>query len=785
MARRPHLTLRRLEGQLERRKRPGFGSAPSRNHVVHGDQLSLQLEQIVQRNADRNAQRADEPVADPTIILKINTDGYLGEDALTGVGLQILEQRSEDVTVVLSVDPSLTVLRERSQQYAGPIPVTQVGARNAGLFGAIDSFAELSADDKIGSALARRGFATAELIPDDDVFLIDVEIWDVAEDLLCDIYVDRISRKADAFGGQLLSRYRGAGLFIARVRVPGAGLKELLAMTEVAWIDLPPVPDFAPDPAAYLTSSELPPVNPPSIDSVCIGIIDSGVTAAHPMLEGVIAGTFGVPDSFGSDDEKRHGTSVAALASYGSVAEQISQSILAPRFRIASAKVVDANGHFYDRRTVADVVEEAIRRLNEEFGCRVINISLADVEHIVGSRPSNWAMVLDNLVRELGIVIIVSAGNIRGISQRMEDEGVGIYPEYLLEDEHRLYEPASSMNSLVVGSLAHSNGLMPGEENEAGIVALTALHHPSPFSRCGPGFAKSIKPDLVEYGGTAVWQGFSASMSADRNSCGILTLNPNYLQSLMVYRHGTSFAAPVAAYKAAALLEEFPGASANFIRALMGLSADHPNDLIERVTSEGGREHFRYAGYGVADVSLAEASEDNRVVMAVEDSLPIDRFAVYEVPIPTDFQTERGTRHIKVSLAFDPPVRSSRKEYLGVKMGYHLIRGKSAEEVFDRFRRWEAEEKEENGGAAFFANASAICKMAPLATMQEAGSLQVGTFVAKRDISSYGDRYYLVVRCEGKWAANLVLEQTFAVAVELWHEAELELYQQVAVVLNA
>ncbi len=75
----------------------------------------------------------------------------------------------------------------------------------------------------------------------------------------------------------------------------------------------------------------------------------------------------------------------------------------------------------------------------------------------------------------------------------------------------------------------------------------------------------------------------------------------------------------------------------------MGLSADHPNDLIERVTSEGGREHFRYAGYGVADVSLAEASEDNRVVMAVEDSLPIDRFAVYEVPIPTDFQTERGT----------------------------------------------------------------------------------------------------------------------------------------------
>lgn len=55
--------------------------------------------------------------------------------------------------------------------------------------------------------------------------------------------------------------------------------------------------------------------------------------------------------------------------------------------------------------------------------------------------------------------------------------------------------------------------------------------------------------------------------------------------------------------------------------------------------------------------------------MAIEDSLPIDRFAIYEVPIPTDFQTVKGVRHIKVSLAFDPPVRNSRKEYMGVKMG--------------------------------------------------------------------------------------------------------------------
>ncbi|CAM5774410.1 hypothetical protein MAMO4S_04481 [Mesorhizobium amorphae] len=655
---------------------------------------------------------------------------------------------------------------------------------HANLFGAIDSFDELDPVDRIGSALVRHGFKTLDDIPEDVEFLLDVELWDIDDLVLRDLYVDRVERKAREFGGELLSRYRGAGIFIARVRVPGAGLRGLLAMKEVAWIDLPPVPDFAPDAGVDMVVEQLPPIAPPSEAAICIGIVDSGVTAAHPMLQGVIAGTFGVPARLGSDDEKRHGTAVAALASYGSIAQQLHQDTLRPRFRIASAKVVDARGNFDDERTIADLIEEAIRRLHAEFGCRVINVSLADIEHLVGGRPSNWAMTLDNLVRELGVIITVSAGNIIEISQRIEDEGVGIYPQYLLEDDHRLYEPASSVNSLVVGSLAHSNGLMPGEEEHADIVALTAAHHPSPFSRSGPGFGDAIKPDLVEYGGTAVWLGYNSSLSADRASCGILTLNPNYLQSLLEYRHGTSFAAPAAAFKAAVLLEEFPDRSANFIRSLMGLSTDHPEGLFDRVASKNGREHYRHAGYGVAELEFALASDDGRVVMAIEDSLHVNRFAVYEIPIPADFQTVKGTRHIKISLAFDPPVRNSRKEYLGIGMNYRLVRGKSAQEVFDRFRSWSKQEKDEAGGALTFDGQSWLCKMTPLSTMQEAGTLQVGTFVAKRDISEYGDRYYLVVRCEGKWAANLVEQQTFAVAVELWHEAQLDLYQQVAVFLN-
>jgi hypothetical protein len=75
--------------------------------------------------------------------------------------------------------------------------------------------------------------------------------------------------------------------------------------------------------------------------------------------------------------------------------------------------------------------------------------------------------------------------------------------------------------------------------------------------------------------------------------------------------------------------------------------------------------------------------------------------------------------------------------------------------------------------------------MEPIASLREGGTLQIATFTASRSLEAYGDRYFLVVRCEGGWAAPTVDRQNFAVAVELWHEAEIELYQAVAVTLTA
>lgn len=163
-------------------------------------------------------------------------------------------------------------------------------------------------------------------------------------------------------------------------------------------------------------------------------------------------------------------------------------------------------------------------------------------------------------------------------------------------------------------------------------------------------------------------------------------------------------------------------------------------------------------------------SEDSRVVLVAEDVLSADKFAVYEVPIPDVFQM-KGARRIKVALSFDPPVKHTRMDYAGLKMGFHLIRGASANDVFDAFRKWEADE-----GRVFRMKDSLKCDLKPGAQRRERGTLQCATFSMTTNSQRYGDSYFLAVRCESGWSSD---DQRFALAIELRAQAEVALYQRI------
>ena len=230
------------------------------------------------------------------------------------------------------------------------------------------------------------------------------------------------------------------------------------------------------------------------------------------------------------------------------------------------------------------------------------------------------------------------------------------------------------------------------------------------------------------------------------------------------------------AYKAGHILRRFPDASANLIRALLASSAEVPESAALRLQSFGENAVRNVCGYGQPDLTHSLYSDDARVVPYADDVLDIDHFAVFEIPIVEEFRQVPGRREIKVALAFDPPVRHSRSDYLGVRMCYRLVRGRDSDFIFEHYRqRTKAEGRAPELPARF------LCSLEPGPSLRDRGTMQVSSFTFQRNVDGYGDRYWLVVRCEGQWAASFVAHQRYAVVVEISHQAEqiVQLYQRI------
>jgi hypothetical protein len=217
-----------------------------------------------------------------------------------------------------------------------------------------------------------------------------------------------------------------------------------------------------------------------------------------------------VPDALGTADVWGHGTKVAGIAAFGDIRECVDRKAFESPVRIISVKVVNDEGRFDDAATIPDQMEKAIRVLQER-GCRIVNVALGDAHRIPydGGRVSPWAATLDTMARELDIVIIVSAGNSgSGTRAPWGEEAEQItrdYPDYLVSSENRIVEPATAAIAVTVGSLAHANGLPTDGSGGAELRAIASLNLPTPITRSGPGVNDSIKPDLVDFGGTVLF----------------------------------------------------------------------------------------------------------------------------------------------------------------------------------------------------------------------------------------------------------------------------------------
>ncbi len=768
MARYDHLRLVRLPEQLERRKHGG-GQAPVRNAPVHAGRLRNELNAVVQTQQRRRRPDA----VNPSLILRVQMSGPLLEPEWEKVGLTVLSTDEDRTLVLFSSTDDLTQFRNRLEAFSQGAPEGQKGPPYAAFIGGIERIGDVEPRDRIGPRLKAEGVNALEDFLPAQIYVVDIELWDLGRREQRVRKVREISDYVVAREGEIFDEYIGPSISMMRVQAAGALIRTLLTVEDVATIDLPPQPDLETSDLLEMTLGDIPPFDLESEDLPVIGVIDSGLNA-HPLLDDIVVGSIGVPATLGTADEWGHGTRVAGIAAFGDLRAQLATPSLSRLSRLCSARVVNERGAFDDRRLVPSQMREAITTLNQRFGCRIFVSALADTRQVYdGSKVGAWAATLDELARELNVLIIVAAGNRRPRSGTRLDQGVTQYPHYLLEPENRLFEPAGALNVVTVGSLAHGHGLDESLAADVRGLAITSSGEPSPFSRAGPGVGGAIKPDLVDTGGTMIVDPLTAQMRDGETlaTAGVLTLHHRFVDQLFTTRSGTSYSAPLVAAKAAQVLTRFPTASANLVRALLIGSARQDEATLQKLGPLGADAVKAVCGHGRIDTERAAFSDDARVVLYAEDELAVDHFAIYEVPCPEMFQTG-GRRSIQVTLAYDPPVRHTRLDYAGNRMSFKLHRGCDPALLFDHYRK-----RDTGDGRHPDLEGRFTCKLEPGSVERSKSSVQVARQTFTRD-SAYPDPFYLVVRCEGGWAVDIAPRQSFSVVVEMSLETEVRLYER-------
>jgi hypothetical protein len=429
-------------------------------------------------------------------------------------------------------------------------------------------------------------------------------------------------------------------------------------------------------------------------------------------------------------------------------------------------------------------MEQAITLfMRPPHNCRVFNLSLGSSDSVLtggNSRQSLWGESLDTLTRKHKLLLVVSADNNRRVHANTPKEAEEIlanYPRFLFEPACALSDPATAAIALTVGSISaySAPATRTGPKSNDFARAVAGVNEPSPFTRVGPGINRAIKPDLVDYGGNLLFEGVGSGhriIRIDNPDPGmaVMSLGHRPVETLFSYGVGTSYAAPRISRLAALTWRRLEGVigptvDPNLVRALLASTASVPEEARNRIESVGiANGVLQVCGYGLPDEDLALNSGDRRVTLVAQGKIDIDTILLYEIPMSSEFRAAPGVKRIVGSLAFDPPVRRRRVEYLGVEMGMHLFRGRTADEIIQSYKALTAEERKT---APKSIQGAENCNLLPNAATVESSTLQRCEWTFRREGRQYPDTYYLMLQARRNWAPPEIRDQSYGVCVTL------------------
>ncbi len=760
-----HLVLPDPRQLPSRRAGGAGGGTPARQPAAHGAHLRQRLAAAVQppRRLNRGV--------DPSLVFKVRAASRPPEGAFEGRGLEVLGE-SVDYTYFVLAEDGATSFDRAIDQYR------RTGDLRS-FFNVINDIEPYESDD-------RRGPGLEDAPPFSGVRTFDVALWPANDEREAQNRVAVVEAILASRGSEVLLRSVSARRSYLRVSASQASLNDLLETSVVELVRTPPVPFMDFRDWRNVAGHEL---ELQAESSATVGVLDDAPAEAHPLLAGRVLSTETLsPSTYSWQPPGSHGTEVVGRLLYPGMHEELRDA--APLTAVGEVRVIrilepdPATGGASTRFATYDfpheIVAAAIRHLHLVHDVRVFNLSLGYAGPYNDLHVDPMTEVIDDLVRELDVVIVVPTGNApidltgRTLSGH---HVVGDKPNFLFAPEHRLSEPGPAALALTVGSLALSGA--PAElPNRLGWQAVSAEDELSAFSRTGPGlgttFKRMNKPDLVHYGGNLVINDTGHVVQNDPGASLVSTTSGSDPSRLFGVVNGTSFAVPAVARIAGDLTHAYPDASANLIRALVGISAVQPRPAAVLTES-----HQRVQAYGLGIPARDRAlfSDGQRVTMTYDGSMPVDTVQIHPLPVPELFRRgSGGERSITVALAFSPPVRRQRREYLAGSMKVDLYRDIDPDELADILIRQDPDDPSE------LIDDRRRLGLTPGSNSFTNSTLHVRRWSARNSFVNDDETFHIVVTHKAQtWARSdpKYAEQAYALAVTLedLHLVQADLYQ--------
>ena len=447
-----------------------------------------------------------------------------------------------------------------------------------------------------------------------------------------------------------------------------------------------------------------------------VAMFDGLPLAGHRLLDGSLI--LDDPDDYERNYQARervHGTAMASLICRGDLDEG-----QAPLNRPVYTRPILEPHRAFDRQFVeqipervlpVDLLHRAVRRLFEGEGgeppaapsVRVINLSVCDQARPFDRGVSAWARLLDWLSWKYNVLFIISAGNrtqdieldisradFRNLSGKNREQAV--LKAIAADTRHRrLLAPAESLNGLTVGA-SHADSSTPAAIPNH-IDPFTRQDIPSAISAHGPGYRRSLKPDIFLPGGrqfvTEKVGGAHTKTSLHTTAFirppGQRLATPGPLGELdrTLYTRGTSNAAALASRGAAILYDVISDLrsqhgegfsdeyDAVLLKALLVHGADWAGakPLYESIFSDSWnkktlKEYIgRFLGYGMANLSKIMVCTDQRVTVLGMGELEDQEAHEFQLPLPPSLSAVTEKRRLIITLAWPSPVNCVRQNY--------------------------------------------------------------------------------------------------------------------------